>query len=100
MLRDHRGGGRGFCQTERERGTPGRVGAVTPSIVPAHRAGDWLPGQRVGVLGSELGECRATGVDGGLLEFLLDAHELVVLRDAFAPGGGTRLELTHAIRNG
>jgi len=32
------------------------VGAVTPSIVPARRAGDPLPKQRVGVLGSELGE--------------------------------------------
>jgi hypothetical protein len=90
----------GIAGPERGRGALGRMGAVTPSIVPARRAGDSLRGQRVGVLASELGERRATGVDGGLLELLLDTHELVVLVNPLAAGRSTRLKLAHTVRDG
>src|SRR4051794_22814499 len=54
--------------------------------------GGW--GTRLLCLGVEPREGRHTGVAGGVVELLLDAQQLVVLRHAVGPGRGSGLDLT------
>ena len=48
----------------------------------------------------EAGEGGTTGVDGLIVELLLDAQQLVVLGDALATGRGSRLDLAGAQGDG
>ncbi len=79
---------------DRESGDPDVAQPVLGSrfrrAVPPDK-GAWLRG--------EPREGAAAGVDGGVAQFLLDAQQLVVLRDAVGAGGGAGLDLAGVRRD-
>src|SRR5919202_1688127 len=58
------------------------------------------PGAGVVRLAAVAWEGRGAGVDRGVVEQLLDAQQLVVLRDALGAGRGARLDLAGADGDG